>query len=634
MRLVRATSNMIGLLTEKIRASRTSRRQAAAWIAVVGLVLALLVSTQDSVRAHDSRSDLATPAVAAATFDRFIETHGGIEAIGAALGAVEPDESRTDGFYREHKNFKLEFWPDLAGTPYAVQPALLGTEATHRRWFPTIRPFQSEESVVFFPETGHSVRFGFLDFFRGTGGIELLGYPISEELQGDGITLQYFQRGGLKYNPADANPVQPLAMGEDAARRAASPWQARIHSGPIPALAPPGSTVRFRIDIENTGDAIWPQLGTNEVALSYDWKADRVLDGADVVARFPLPAVVPPGGMVTMEVDITLPSKAGPFSLMWDLIVGDERLSAIGIVDGEADIRVGMPIPDVRVGILELGPANNEDTQATISATVDFTIDSLGGRRIADIPAGVRVATTYADGVYKLEIFGRDPMVVAEPFTFTTASSGLMIVDEIQPGSLYRGSFEFRYSPQLESSWLINILPIDDYLAGLIEQGEEAPSESLKASVIAFRSYALAVQERIRKKNLEPFDLASSTTRTPSYFTRHQFYVGVRRDFDGDRLRRTIEATRGLVVTYESKVIEAVYFSQASGGTYSWAETWGRPGRPWALSVDDPISSGFRQLGHGVGMPLRSANALAISGYGAEQILLTYYSNVHLSYAY
>ncbi len=634
MRLVRVIGNMIGLPAEKIRAFRTTRRQVAASVAVVGLVLALLFSARGSARADDSRSDLATPAVAAATFDRFIETHGGIEAIGAALGAVEPDESRTNSFYREHRNFKLEYWPDLVGTPYAVQPALLGAEATHRRWFPTIRPFQSEESVVFFPETGHSVRFGFLDFFRGTGGIELLGYPISEELQEDGITLQYFQRGGLKYNPADANPVQPLALGEDAARRAASPWQAKIRNGPIPVVAPPGSTVRFLIDIENAGDAIWPQVGKNEVALSYDWKADQKLDPQEVVARFPLPAVVRPGDTVAMEVDITLPSTSGPYSLMWDLIVGDERISAIGTVEGRADVRVGLPMPDVRVGILELGPANDEDKQATVSATEDFTIDTLGGLRIAELPAGVRVATTYADGVYKLDIFGREPMLVAEPFTFTTASSGLMIVDEIQPGSLYRGSFEFRHSPQLESSWLINILPIDDYLAGLIEQGEEAPSESLKASVIAFRSYALAVQERIRKKNLEPFDLASSTTRTPSYFTRHQFYVGVRRDFDGDRLRETIENTRGLVVTYDSKVIEAVYFSQASGRTYGWAETWGRPGRPWALSVDDPISSGFRQVGHGVGMPLRSANALAVSGYSAEQILLTYYSNVNLNYAY
>ena len=567
-------------------------------------------------------------------FDDFVTRHGGTDVIGPALGNPAPMGGEEGAYYRNHRNFKLEYWPDLAGTPYQVQPSLLGMKVTERLWFPKIRPFESEESVVYFPETGHSVRFGFLDFFRANGGINLLGYPISEEIAQDGITVQYFQRGGLKYLPSDPVPVQPMPLGQEMAAKAASGWSAAVVTEALPEVAPPGSTARFLVEITNTGSVAWAPTGDEQFALSYYWKGDQQIDTNGDPLRFVIPNSVAPGSAINLQVDIPVPDKSGLFTIFWDARVGESWLSNIGLVSGSARIQVGNHMPEVRVGILELGPANEEDLQATISATAAFAIKTLSGTEIASLDAEVRVVTTYSDGTYKLEISGRDPILVTEPVLFTTSPGGLMIVDEIQPGSLYRGSFEFRHSPKLESSWLINILPMDDYLAGLIEQGEYAPWESLKASVITFRSYAVAVQSRIRKKNLEPFDLASSTTRTPSYFTRHQFYVGVRRDYQGGRLRQAIEETRGRVITYDGAVIEAVYFSQAGGRTYTWADTWGPPGRAWAIGVDDPISAGWTQVGHGVGMPLRSANALANQGYAAEQILKKYYSGVELGYAY
>ena len=416
--------------------------------------------------------------------------------------------------------------------------------------------------------------------------------------------------------------------------KAASPWRASVTTGALPEVVPPNSIVRFLVEITNTGSVTWDPTGDDQFAVSYSWNGTQPPYTAGDPLQFSIPGAVTPGSAVTLEMDVPVPGKPGPVSIIWDARVGDSWLSDIGIVSGAAQIQVGGQIPEVRVGILELGPANDDELQATISATANFTITTVSGAEIASLGAGVKVITTYADGVYRLQILGREPILLAEPVLFTTSPDGLMIVDEIQPGSLYRGRFEFRHAPKLESSWLINILPMDDYLAGLIEQGEYAPSESLKASVIAFRSYALAVQSRIRKKDLEPFDLASSTTRTPSYFTRHQFYAGVRRDYEGSRLRETIEATRGQVITFEGKIIEAIYFSQAGGRTYTWADTWGPPGRAWAQGVDDPVSAGWAQIGHGVGLPLRSANALASQGYSAEHILTKYYSGVELGYAY
>ena len=288
----------------------------------------------------------------------------------------------------------------------------------------------------------------------------------------------------------------------------------------------------------------------------------------------------------------------------------------------------------IRVAIMELGPENDDEEQATVSATAPYQITTVAGAPIASLAAGERVVLDYEGTQIRITLPGQGPRIIAEPIALVTEPGFFMIVDEIQPGNLYRNDLEFRYSEVLESAWLINILPVNDYLAGLIEQGEEVPWESLKASVIVFRSYAIAVQARLRIKNFEPFDIASSTTHTPSYFTRHMFYRGFVRELDGLRLRQAIEATRGQVLTYQGEVIEAPFFTQAGGYTISHAEAgWGAE-RPWAPGVLDPISDGSLRAGHGVGMPLRSANALAEIGYAAEQIVRFYFSGIEIGYAY
>ena|GEM_PF-1273579 len=53
----------------------------------------------------------------------------------------------------------------------------------------------------YFPETGHYLSGGFKRYFDANGGLETFGYPITEELEEDGQTVQYFQRARLEYHP-------------------------------------------------------------------------------------------------------------------------------------------------------------------------------------------------------------------------------------------------------------------------------------------------------------------------------------------------------------------------------------------------------------------------------------------------
>jgi len=54
---------------------------------------------------------------------------------------------------------------------------------------------------VYFPQTGHYLSYGFLDYWRSEGGIPIFGYPITEELNRNGITVQYFERAVFEYHP-------------------------------------------------------------------------------------------------------------------------------------------------------------------------------------------------------------------------------------------------------------------------------------------------------------------------------------------------------------------------------------------------------------------------------------------------
>jgi len=78
--------------------------------------------------------------------------------------------------------------------------------------------------------TGFSVCFAFLDFFKSHGGISLLGYPISPFEYQDNIIVQYFQNGRLEWHPSNPNGQKVVVgnlgstyfykIGEDPARLA------------------------------------------------------------------------------------------------------------------------------------------------------------------------------------------------------------------------------------------------------------------------------------------------------------------------------------------------------------------------------------------------------------------------------
>lgn len=57
--------------------------------------------------------------------------------------------------------------------------------------------YAQERGTRYFPETGHNLQGAFLYYFQENGGLEIFGYPITEEFQEDGLLVQYFHRARL-----------------------------------------------------------------------------------------------------------------------------------------------------------------------------------------------------------------------------------------------------------------------------------------------------------------------------------------------------------------------------------------------------------------------------------------------------
>jgi hypothetical protein len=152
-------------------------------------------------------------------FRTFFESNGGLTVFGyPRTEAFQQNGRLVQWFQRD----MFEDHSENAGTPYEVELRLLGTQLTAGRVFahpapsaPTATPAKPGTTatpaayappLMFFPQTGYSVGFGFLHFFQTHGGITVFGYPISQELpeigpDGRAHTVQYFQRARFEYHP-------------------------------------------------------------------------------------------------------------------------------------------------------------------------------------------------------------------------------------------------------------------------------------------------------------------------------------------------------------------------------------------------------------------------------------------------
>jgi hypothetical protein len=100
---------------------------------------------------------------------------------------------------------RFEHHPEMAGTQWEVQVGLLGRDVqqTGAGWDAIPDP---QSGVLYFPETQHTLQGEFLNYWQRRGGVQIFGYPISEQMVEGTRTVQYFERAKLEYHPEDMAP--------------------------------------------------------------------------------------------------------------------------------------------------------------------------------------------------------------------------------------------------------------------------------------------------------------------------------------------------------------------------------------------------------------------------------------------
>jgi stage II sporulation protein D len=116
------------------------------------------------------------------------------------------------------------------------------------------------------------------------------------------------------------------------------------------------------------------------------------------------------------------------------------------------------------------------------------------------------------------------------------------------------------------SLYLINELPLEEYVKDVVsvEVDKEWDIEALKAQAVVARTYAI-YQKIMNSNSNSIYDIASSTI--------HQLYKGSN---PNTRVSYAVTSTKGEILTYDGKPIEAFYHSTCGGVTEDPAEVFGK----------------------------------------------------------
>ena len=137
------------------------------------------------------------------------------------------------------------------------------------------------------------------------------------------------------------------------------------------------------------------------------------------------------------------------------------------------------------------------------------------------------------------------------------------------------------YIKQVDSKLqIVNFVDIEKYLLGVVpyEMPSSFPLEALKAQTVIARSYAQTNINR-KKKNFDLYD-----------DTRSQVYSGIPKSRLSN-VEKSIKETKGEVITYNGRVIDALFHSYSGGYTASAKEVYGND-IEYLKPVEDKYSKG------------------------------------------
>ncbi len=416
-------------------------------------------------------------------------------------------------------------------------------------------------------------------------------------------------------------------------------WQAEQISKSFEEIEiAPGGAFTFEVKFKNTGTATWRNNDNHFIALNVTGPPGRQSAlrhdywPADYRPCVMLTDQVEPGKTGLFRFALQVPDEAGFYFEEFNLVA--ENL--IWIPGGYLTIPITIKNPttpentnpeqqDIRVGLY------NTDDSTQITANKQYQITNSDGQSYGTLAGGKVTTVSFADNKYIIELPGPathtsdypvifSPVKVETIFEIVNFDNATAWNSQINDNR-YRGKLEINHSDTTNKTWLINELPLELYLRGVAESGNEDPVEYHKALIIAERTYA-------------QYHINTGTKHADENFTvnatNDQVYRGYGFEERAHIVVAMVEATEGKMITYDDEIVVTPYFSSTDGRTRSWEEVWSGDPKPWLVSVPDPHCEDRELHGHGVGMSAYGARAMAEEGSTYAEILQYYYTGVKI----
>jgi hypothetical protein len=289
LRAVCGAAHLDSLYDNEYGAAMSQLRRRWSVIMVVAVAALLLGALPAPAQAQGKLYFPQTGHFLGGAFRSYWERNGGVEIFGYPVSEefVQSRDGRVAQWF-ERARFEL----NVVNGQAVISLGLIGREylSSTGQGFPPVAAVRAP-GLRFFPETGHTLRGEFRNFWERRGGVATFGYPVSEELvqrldDGRNYLVQYFERGRFELVgnrvrlatlgsvlvpcqlrpglPASAPPSRPVPEG-DPRTCPSLPNAGGTRAYPSPAA--PGTTLGFEARGYQPGEqvALWLNLPNGTV---------------------------------------------------------------------------------------------------------------------------------------------------------------------------------------------------------------------------------------------------------------------------------------------------------------------------------------------------------------------------------
>ena len=140
-------------------------------------------------------------------------------------------------------------------------------------------------------------------------------------------------------------------------------------------------------------------------------------------------------------------------------------------------------------------------------------------------------------------------------------------------------------------------VPIDTYLCNVVsaEMPADYEKEALKAQAIVARTYTIYKIQNKKHENADICDDSSCCQAWVSKETRLSRWDEDKRESNWKKIEECVNETKGKIITYEGKPINAFFHANSGGKTEIPVNVWGGTGYPYLQVVETAGEEGYDQ---------------------------------------